>query len=805
MTAAVMPAPMRLLRSTVASRAGAQMSGSTAAMDPVGYEVEDLYVDLGRQRVSRDAHELPLSALSFDLLLALVRAAPNLLTYDQLMQQVWPGLVVSPETVSQRVKLVREAIGDDAHSPRYIVGVRGRGYRLLARAAPVLQRPTAVVARPDSANGIAGSVEITAAANADSAAPSLAPESTGTPTPLPVAPLGDGQAGADASAATAISSAAAGPAPRTRRPFRLPRDRLAYAAVAVIVLVGTAIGWRTYTAATAPGIAGRPAASQPARESPAMIRVERPRQTIAVLPLMDLSAPGAGAYVGDGLAEELGYRLAQVPGLRVAARSSAFAFGNKPSDVREVGRLLGVRHVLEGSVRRDGNRLRVTAQLVDTDTGYNVWSQSYDRAWKDVLAIQEDVASSIVQALQIVLAADGKRQLAPATRDPGAFDAYLAGLAQLRRPRSGQQLAAAERSFRDALAIDPQFARAHAALCETYVVGYERSRTPEAATRAERACADALRLEPGAVEVQRAQGRLQLALGRSADATRTFQAAIASRPEDSDAYIGLARAYLAQNLPAEAEASHRRAIDVDPTYWAAHNAFGAFLLQRGRPAEAVGAFRRVTTLAPTNASALNNLGAALQMTGDHAAAAAAFEQSLTIEPNGSGYSNAGSAYYYLGRHAEAVTMFRRAAALAPDDHSFWGNLADALAATPDGRKEARETYRRAATLAERALQTNPEDATSRAQLASYYAATGDLRRAQAAIERALREQPDLVWVQYYASRVALARDDRAAALAALGRALELGYPRAFVRSGPEFAALRDDPGFDVLAGTGPGG
>jgi TolB-like protein len=287
-----------------------------------------------------------------------------------------------------------------------------------------------------------------------------------------------------------------------------------------------------------------------------MIGDERPRHSIAVLPLMDLSAAGAGAYIGDGLAEELGYRLAQMPGLRVAARSSSFAFGNEPSDVREVGRLLGVRHVLEGSVRRDGHRLRVTAQLVDTATGYNVWSQSYDRPWRDVLAIQEDVASSIVAALQIVLTGDGKHQLAPATRDPAAFDAYLAGLAQLRRPRSGQQLAAAERSFRDALALDPQFARAHAALCETYVIAYERSRTPESATRAEAACADALRLEPGAVEVRRAQGRLQLALGRSAEATQTFQAAIASQPQDADAYIGLARAYLALIPAREQFAGH---------------------------------------------------------------------------------------------------------------------------------------------------------------------------------------------------------------------------------------------------------
>ena len=105
--------------------------------EPRGYRVGDLLIDVGRQRVTRETAELPLSQLSFELLLALARAAPNVLSFDQLMERVWPGLVVTPETVSQRVKLVRDAIGDDSQSPRYIAGVRGRGYRMVASVSPV--------------------------------------------------------------------------------------------------------------------------------------------------------------------------------------------------------------------------------------------------------------------------------------------------------------------------------------------------------------------------------------------------------------------------------------------------------------------------------------------------------------------------------------------------------------------------------------------------------------------------------------------------------------------------------------------
>ena len=105
---------------------------SITSLEPAGYRVGDLLIDIGRQQVTRATEELSLSQLSFQLLLALARAAPNLLTFDEIMERVWPGLVVSPETVSQRVKLVREAIGDDSQSPRYIAGVRGRGYRMIA-------------------------------------------------------------------------------------------------------------------------------------------------------------------------------------------------------------------------------------------------------------------------------------------------------------------------------------------------------------------------------------------------------------------------------------------------------------------------------------------------------------------------------------------------------------------------------------------------------------------------------------------------------------------------------------------------
>src|SRR5690242_20116695 len=108
--------------------------------DPAGYQVDDLIIDLAPRRVRRAGTVIPLKALSFDLLVTLVRAAPNLVSFDQLSERVWPGLVVTPETIVQRVKLLRSALGDDPHAPRYIEGVRGRGYRMLAEVRPLTKR-----------------------------------------------------------------------------------------------------------------------------------------------------------------------------------------------------------------------------------------------------------------------------------------------------------------------------------------------------------------------------------------------------------------------------------------------------------------------------------------------------------------------------------------------------------------------------------------------------------------------------------------------------------------------------------------
>jgi TolB-like protein/Flp pilus assembly protein TadD/DNA-binding winged helix-turn-helix (wHTH) protein len=720
-----------------------------------GYQVEDLIIDLGQERVLRGAIDIPLPHLSFELLLALVRAAPDLVTFDQLSERVWAGLVITPETISQRVKLVRDALGDDPHAPRYIAGVRGRGYRMVASVRPLADRRRAAT----------------------------------------VLQAGRPQAGAPAAEARARAAPATSTATAPPGTPGGGRRRFAWLGGAAVIALLLAIPWALTRYL-------RPARTAAVPVTAALALLQPPH-TIAVLPLVDMSPSGGNAYLGDGLAQELSARLARIRGLRVAARTSAFAFKERSADVRTIAQTLGVRHVLEGSVRREGDHLRVTAQLIDAASGFNVWSQTYDRTWQDLLPIEDDLARSIIGALQVVLSSElAQRVEQPPTTQLAAFDLYLAGLAKLHGPAGAAQLAEADDIFRQALAHDPRFALAYAGLCQRYSIGYDQSRDPALVSQAELACSQALKLDDSLREVSAALGHLYLVSGRHAQAQTIFRDAIHGDPGDADGYIGLGEACDGQQRGADAEHAFREAIEVEPTYWAAHTALGNFLFRHGRYGAAVTTYRRVTELIPASPLAFNNLGAALEMNGDFAGAAPAFERSLALEPTRSAYSNSGTVYYFLGRYGDAARMFSRATEIAAEDHRVWGNLADALWQIEASRPQAQDAYRRAITLAQRSLEVNAQDPLTWIQLGYYSARVGDADHAARYASRALSLGKQDLMVHYYAALIALERRDAAAALDSLDRAVTLGYPAQLVRAAPDFASLRSDARFrQMLAQT----
>jgi TolB-like protein/Flp pilus assembly protein TadD/DNA-binding winged helix-turn-helix (wHTH) protein len=513
-------------------------------------------------------------------------------------------------------------------------------------------------------------------------------------------------------------------------------------------------------------------------------------QSIAVLPFADMSPSGEAAYLGDGLSEELSSDLAKLPGLRVAARTSAFAFRGKDLDVRRIGRELGVRYVLEGSVRREDDRVRVTAQLIDAKTGFHAWTESYDRSWQDLISIQQGISGAIARQLQTVLTPEVAQQIkASATLNPRAYDFYLAGLAQLRQSGSLSGLEKAEHLFRQSLAEDPGFARAQAGLCQVAIMRYDRTGATDQVHVAEADCRHALEVDPTLKETELALGRLYLASGRHEQAEAVYRSLLRRAPRDADVHIGLGRALTRSMRSKEAEQSLREAIVVEPGYWPAYNALGGFLFGVGRSREAAEAYRRVTELAPGNPTGFNNMGAALLSAGDLQASAQAFEKSKSIEPSRAAYSNLGTLYYYLGRLDDAVPMHSKAIELAPEDFRLWGGRADAEWYQPNARDAARTDYRRAVILAEKSLAVDATDPETWAQLGYYYGRLGEHDRAKRYLTRGLELGSDAPFVLYIAAIAAADRGDTAEAKRLIDLAIANGFSKSLAKPDPALKGI----------------
>jgi transcriptional activator of cad operon len=255
---------------------------------PPRFRIDDLEVDVGKAEVTRGGEKIALPKLSFDLLCALINAAPTIVTNDELLQQVWPGLLVSPESVAQRVKLLRSAIGDDSQQPRYILGVRGRGYRLI----PAVERLTDSTLPPSAA-----------------ASP---PINTSRAT-VPDQPLSQSFA----------------PKGSNGRPKRV------IIAAAVLVAIGVAVwvGWHSWSS------------SHHATQAHTVAM----GKSVAVLPFTDMSEKKDQEYFGDGMAEEIIDLLVKLPFLKITSRTSSFQFKGKTQDLRTIGTQLGVAYVLEGA------------------------------------------------------------------------------------------------------------------------------------------------------------------------------------------------------------------------------------------------------------------------------------------------------------------------------------------------------------------------------------------------------------------------------------------------------------------------
>lgn len=529
------------------------------------YFFGDFELDAVRHRLTRcDGASVPLTPRVFGTLLFLVEHSNTVLDKERLMEAVWPDAIVEENNLSQSISILRRLLGDQRGAPHYIVTVPGRGYRFGAEVRATSNGHAEVMepARPRAGK--------TLPANEPAITARLLPETA-----------------------------------RGRAVSKVGSRTIAMgAALALLLLVSLAVVlWRNQiTHSTAP----RPVVGK----------------SIAVLPFANLSGNAENAYLAEGITDEIITRLAKVGSLKVISRTSTEKFKTAPQNVREIARQLGVANILEGSVQRSVNSVRITVQLIDATSDTHLWAESYGRELTDVFQVETEIAARVVAELEATLTRTEETALAAKpTSNHEAHQAYLKGMFFWNKRTNPDYLQAIE-YFKEAVAQDPHYAEAHAGLAAALLF----------------LIADNVSLQQQRVHQARASLEQAIALNRSLPAAH--------------ATAGL----LAMNFDADwpkAEQEFRNAIALDGNYATAHQWYGEFLAYMGRFDEGLAQAKRAQELDPL---------------------------SLIIN------TDLAKVYFIDGRQTEAIEHFNRALELDPDFQVAHGLLALSYAETGDDAK-----------------------------------------------------------------------------------------------------------------------
>ncbi len=413
-----------------------------------------------------------------------------------------------------------------------------------------------------------------------------------------------------------------------------------------------------------PTIASQSVAAAPAAHAP--------DASVAILPFVDLSEAKDQEYFCDGLAEEILNALAAIRGLHVASRTSSFRFRGGGTDAREIGRALNVAAVMEGSVRKAGDRVRVTAQLIDAGNGYHLWSDHYDNKLEDIFAIQEEIACCVAEALKVALNRARDLNLERnAPRDMRAYEFYLRGR-QIQSVKSSDNWTKAPEMFRRAIALDPDYAQAHAGLADSLaqLLIWRILQPADVLQEALAAANRALELAPDLAEAHVARGNTLSLAGDDSGALAAFERAIELNPELYEAHYYFGRHCFARGEYARAielfEAAHRTRADEFQALALATNAADS-LGDRAR-GDALARMALPSALAeiaadPENGRALY-LAAGMQLRlGDVAGARRSIEAALRLQPDDFGtLYNAACTYTHMGENERALDLLERAIA-----------------------------------------------------------------------------------------------------------------------------------------------
>jgi TolB-like protein/DNA-binding winged helix-turn-helix (wHTH) protein/Tfp pilus assembly protein PilF len=677
-------------------------------------------VNFDSGEISKDGNILRLQDQPLQILDELIKRPGEVVSREQLIARLWPTGVVEFDTgLNSAMRKLRIALGDDAETPRYIETLPRKGYRFIAQ----LEYPPAP-----------------APARAQATIPSLPAEYVPT---------------------SFETGAVIG---RRASDRRAPMKRLAIGLGSIVVAIVLAvIAWRQ------PGTLFE--APPPDEDLP----------TIVVLPLVDMSLEQNEQPLCDGLSEELSNWLAHIPTLRVVARTSAFKFKGRNIDVREIAKQLNATHVLEGSLRRSGNHLRITVQLIEAATGLHIWSRSFDQPTGDIFRIEDQVARSVAEALHIRLAentAESWAQRQPARME--AYELYLLGRARQRKRTAEDNLKSIE-YFRRAVAADPQYALALTGLSESLMNGLSLNHTPleDVVLEVEPLINRALALSPNLADALGAKGWLLTETYQVDEALPLLKRAVAANPNLAQSHRFLGNLYDRRGEPDLALEHYSLSASLDPLDFISHVFRCIELIDMGELREATDACNRARELDAGNlwgplatawiSRAQGRTEEALRWI-DEARKLAPTDVSLIEQRIG--------LLLTLGRTADARATMRE----VPENESFFTRSREAGIVFAEGGNEALRSWIAQVDLAKRAT-TGAE----LAELARLQYLANDMTAARATLAHAERILPLTAFNLIDGTQI---RHEYSAAIIHAGIALRGGGDRA------KALALLDE--FDAL-------
>jgi TolB-like protein/DNA-binding winged helix-turn-helix (wHTH) protein/Flp pilus assembly protein TadD len=540
------------------------------------YEFGSYLLDPTERTLSCQGTPVSLTPKAFDTLLCLVRRPGHTITKDELLKEIWPGVFVEEVNLAVNISTIRKALGESPQDCRFIATVPGRGYRFVAEVRKIANEGK------NGANAIAES----------------------DPKPVEMAPAAARLAGGNRSNDEQKSPGG------IRRLLNSLAGRVSAAKIAVVagllLLIALPIG------------------AHLRRSQNHKVSASAARPSIAVLPFADLSPAKDQEYFSDGLAEELIADLAKVPGLKVAARSSAFQFKGRNEDVRTIGKKLGVANLLEGSVQRQGDRVRIRVGLTKADEGIELWSETYDRKLVEIFSVEDEIARAATNALQVKLLGGTTDSAGFRGTNQEAYEAYLEGQFFFGRGDSKENLDKALAYATKAINLDPHYAPAWALRSRVWnfmadfsvtdmAQGYGRARAdaeraivldPTLAAGylalgwtqmnpdwdwggAEASLAKATSLEPGNADVLYCRSLLYELEGRLAEAIEAQKQAISLDPLRARSYSLLGYQLYFSGKYDDADAALEKALELNPQKEQDHITRGELLLAKGQAQRAL--------------------------------------------------------------------------------------------------------------------------------------------------------------------------------------------------------------------------